>query len=158
MSGISKQERTNRKISAAKQKVNAEVLSLLREAFAIDATIEEACFFAGISDSTYYRYRERNPEVCSGLERLRLTPILTARKTISNSLTQSDSARWFIERKRSDEFATKSKTEHSGRIQTEEVTITEEMREVGKDYEARLKEIIIKGRKDKKPPTAAIAP
>lgn len=153
MSGITKQERINRKIGAGVSKMTPDKLNLLRDAFSIDATIAEACFYAGISEQTFYNWREKKPKLMEEIERLRLTPIMTARKTIATSLDKPEGARWFIERKRSDEFATKSKTEHSGRIQTEEVTLTDEMREVGKDYEARLKEIIIKGRKDKKPAT-----
>lgn len=147
MARPTKREETNRKISEAKSKVTDEVLSLLRQAFAVDATIEEACFYAGISDSTYYRYREKNPEVCSEIERLRLTPILKARQTIVNGLEHVNTAQWFIERKRADEFATKTKTEHSGKIETEDVTQPEAVKAVVEKFHDDLKAVIIAGRK-----------
>ena len=44
------------------------VLIGLREAFLLGATDVEACYFAGISDRTLYRYQTNNPEFCQQKE------------------------------------------------------------------------------------------
>lgn len=140
-----RREQINKKIGEGVSKMTDEVLELLRQAFAVDATIEEACFYAGISDRTYYRWKENNPELCQDLERLRLTPILAARQTIVSGLKQVGTAQWFIERKRSDEFSTKSKVEHGGKIETDGAALSPTARAVALEYEERLRQAIVEG-------------
>lgn len=127
-----------------------ETLGLLRQAFAVDATIEEACFYAGIHPSTYYGWKKENPEYFEEIERLRLTPILKARQTIVNGLNGFSGATWFIERKRRDEFATMSKVDHSGKIDTAHTGDTDAVRALALEYEDKLKAAIVESR-EKKP-------
>lgn len=89
-----------------------EVLGKLRQAFAIDATIDEACFYAGINSDTYYRWKKTNPSKYAELEKLRNTPILAARQTLATAVkTNHDLALKYLERKRSKEFAVQRKVE-----------------------------------------------
>lgn len=141
-----KREQKNAKIAASLSKQTPEVLERLRQAFSIDATIEEASFYAGIHASTYYNWKKENPEPFEELERLRLTPILTARQTIVQGLKTADNARWYIERKRSDEFATKQKTEHSGKIETPTGKDDEAIKQLGLEYEEKLRQAIVEER------------
>lgn len=86
-------------------KLNDIVVGKLEQAFAIDATIEEACFYAGINKDTYYAWKKRFPELSDRLELLRNTPILAARQTLATAvMTDSDMALKYLERKRRDEF------------------------------------------------------
>lgn len=87
-------------------KFDESVLEKLRQAFAIDATIEEACFYADIDPKTYYNWKNAKPEQFQKLEQLRNTPILAARQTLANAVkTDHAMALKYLERKRKAEFA-----------------------------------------------------
>lgn len=97
----------------------------LEEAFAFDATILEACLYAGISKQTYYNWLEKNPELVDRFEALRQTPILAAREKVVNSIKSDvDTARWYLERKQKKEFA--ARTEHTGPDGKDLVPLTDE--------------------------------
>lgn len=86
-------------------KITQGIVDKLRQAFAIDATVEEACFYAGINKTTYYNWTKAHPDLFNDLEQLRLTPILTARQTIMNAAkTDVNTAKWLLERKRKKEY------------------------------------------------------
>lgn len=92
-----------------KYKQSEAVLQKLSAAFAIDATIEEACFYADISPATYYLWKLEAPEQFETLERLRNTPILAARETLAKSVKSDPAmALKYLERKRKAEFALRS--------------------------------------------------
>jgi predicted DNA-binding protein YlxM (UPF0122 family) len=105
MAGITKREQINRKIGLGVQKFNDDTVNKLRQAFAIDATIEEACFYSGISKQCYYDNVKKDKKLLDQLEALRNKPVLKARQTVVNSLDNPDSAKWYLERKRKKEFA-----------------------------------------------------
>jgi hypothetical protein len=93
--------------------VTPEILNKLEEAFALGCTDLEACLYADISKTTLYNYQLKHPEFVERKEELKETPILLARKTVINSLQQPQSAQWFLERKKKDEFSTR--IENTGR-------------------------------------------
>lgn len=93
-------------------KMTKDSVRKLEEAFAIDATIAEACFYAGISHDTYHRWVKENPELSDKFERLRHKPILKARETINKNLNDPKTAAWYLERKRKDEFSPRVETEN----------------------------------------------
>lgn len=101
-------------------KMNDKTIAKLEAAFAVDATIAEACFYAGIDDATYYRFKKENKKKCEQMEALRLKPVLAARKRIATSIEKSDQvASWYLERKRKNEFAVKTIT--TGEVVTGEM-------------------------------------
>lgn len=86
--------------------VTEAVLGKLQEAFAYDATIEEACFYADINPDTYYTYVKKHPEFSERVKALRQRPILAARKKIVTEIeTDVNTAKWYLERKSRAEFA-----------------------------------------------------
>lgn len=90
-----------------------EIVKKLEEAFAIDATVEEACFYAGITKPTYYSWIEKDKGLSDRLEELRQKPVLLARQRVVKELgTDWDKAFKYLERKRKNEFA--MRTEHTG--------------------------------------------
>jgi len=96
-------------------KFDEAVLEKLRQAFAIDATIEEACFYADIDPKTYYNWKNAKPEQFQKLEQLRNTPILAARQTLATAVkSDAQTALKYLERKRKSEFSVKTETEVSG--------------------------------------------
>lgn len=88
-----------------------ETIRKLEEVFKIDWTIGEACYYAGISVDTYYRLLSLKPELSERFTRLRNMPTLLARQTLVKSLhTDSNIAMKYLERKKKDEFSTRTET------------------------------------------------
>ena len=84
-----------------------EVVRKLEWAFSIGCSDAEACFFAGISKQTLYDYQEKNPEYVDRKALLKEKMVLKARTVVANALNNEDKdmARWFLERKRKQEFS-----------------------------------------------------
>lgn len=148
MAGITKREQINRKIAAAVTKMTPEIIAKLKQAFAIDATIEEACSYAEIHTSTYHRWVIKHPELSDEFERLRQRPVLTARTTVVRGLASDTGlAMSYLVRKRPDEFVSKQKIEHEGKIQTEDVAneaSVDEIKDIVKEAEDNIKKAIAK--------------
>lgn len=86
-------------------KLTPETVSKLEQAFSLDCTVEEACFFADISRTTYYEWIKENPELSDRFEALRQKPVLAARMTVVDSLHQPHYAFEYLKRKRKQEFS-----------------------------------------------------
>lgn len=100
-----------------KQKLTPDTIRKLEEAFAIDASVLEACFYADISHDTYYRWIKENPELSDKFERLREKPVLTARQTVVKAIsTDSDMAMKYLERKKKLEFSTRQEVDVKGEL------------------------------------------
>jgi hypothetical protein len=82
-----------------------ETVAKLEQAFAIDATVEEACSYAEISRDAFYDYLKKEPTFSDRIAELRERPVLKARQTIVKSLDQPQHAQWYIARKKKKEFA-----------------------------------------------------
>jgi len=141
MARPTKRQQINKKISESMSKMTPDCINKLKEAFAIDASIEEACYYADISIQTYYNWKEKNPELFESITRLREKPVLKARQTIVTNLDKVASAQWYIERKRPDEFSTKTKVEHSGMI-SDDSALSEKEEEIASKYEQEIDETI----------------
>lgn len=100
----------------------------LEEAFALDASINEACFYAGISKTTYYNRLDKKPELVDRFEALRNNPVLLARKSVIDWIKEDPKlALQYLERKRKWEFSTRTE---SSVEQSNTITIlTEEQQE-----------------------------
>jgi len=86
-------------------KLTEDTIRKLEEAFSIDASVKEACYYADISTDTFYRWIKEYPKLSYKLERLREKPVLKARQTVVRSLDQPDYAFKYLERKKKDEFS-----------------------------------------------------
>jgi hypothetical protein len=85
-----------------------EVVQKLEEVFAIDGTVEEACFYADIARQTYYEWIKENPAFNDRFTALRERPVLKARQTVVKSLDNPDNAFRYLERKKKNEFSTRN--------------------------------------------------
>jgi hypothetical protein len=85
-------------------KMTPETVTKLEQAFAIDCSVEEACTYAEISRNTFYEWLKRNPEYQDRIDELRQMPLLKARQTVVNSLTDPNHAFRYLEKKRRKEF------------------------------------------------------
>lgn len=86
-------------------KMTDEAIQKLEQAFAIDATVGEACFYADISTSTYYNWVGANPKLLDKFERLRNKPVLTARQSVVKGLGDPEFALKYLKNKRNKEFS-----------------------------------------------------
>ena len=86
-------------------KFEPETIKKLEEAFAIDASVDEACFYADISKVTFYDWIKKNEEFSNRIEALRNRPVLKARQTIVKSLDDPEHSKWYLARKRKKEFS-----------------------------------------------------
>lgn len=81
-----------------------ETVNKLEEIFALDGTVEEACFFANISRTTYYNWVKEHPELLDRFEELRLSPVLKARRAVVDDLKSYQNAMDYLKRKKKLEF------------------------------------------------------
>lgn len=92
---------------------NPETVRKLEEAFALDCSIDEACFYANISKPTYYDLIKYKPNYLTRFESLRNKPVLMARQEVVKGFKWNpDLALKYLERKRKDEFSTKQEVDN----------------------------------------------
>lgn len=89
--------------------ITKEVLVKLEQAFALDCTDEEACFYANISPSTLYDYQKKYPAFSERKKELKQQPFLVARQAIVKGIKDDkEFALKYMERKKKKEFGTKT--------------------------------------------------
>lgn len=131
----------NKKISESLSKMTEENIHRLRESFAIDATIEEACYYADIAVATYYNWIEKNPKLLEEFDALRNKPILKARQEVVMGLEGDKHFSFqYLRSKRKEEFGEKVTVEHKGSIEGLG-NLTEEEKKLREEYEASLKKL-----------------
>jgi ACT domain-containing protein len=86
------------------------LVTKLEEAFSKGCSVTEACLLCDISRNTYYEYLKDNPEFNDKVEMLKENITLHARMNLAASVLSGDLAdsRWYLERKKKDEFSTSS--------------------------------------------------
>lgn len=89
-------------------KLTPETTQKLEEAFSIGADTPAACFYAEISEQTYYNWVKSFPELKEKFERLRQKPVLKAYQAIAKGLDNPELALKYLERKRKDEFSVRN--------------------------------------------------
>lgn len=104
-----------------KTKMTEIVVKKLEEAFAMGCTDDEACIYANISRQTLYTYQNNNKEFLDRKELLKQTPILLARQTVIESLKIPQTAQWFLERKKKDEFTARQEIEHNVNVKLDDM-------------------------------------
>jgi len=92
------------------------VIQKLEQAWAFDCTDAEAASYADISKAALCEYLKRKPEIAERRAALKERPVLFARKSVIDAINSGDAriALAYLERKRRDEFATK--TEHVAQV------------------------------------------
>ena len=94
-----------------------DVVAKLEQAFAIDATVEEACSYANISRDAFYDYLKKNTIFSDRIEDLRQLPVLAARERAVKGVKENyGNAMDYLSRKRKSEFSQKQEIEHSGKV------------------------------------------
>lgn len=91
-------------------------IAKLEEAFAWGCSDVEACLWADIAPATLYKYQVKNPKFTERKASLKEKPVLLARKAVVQAIVKGDRnmALAYLDRKRREEFSTKSQVENSG--------------------------------------------
>ena len=108
-------------------KQTVEVITLLKQAFSIGCTDAEACIHAGIGQSALYEWRAEDEKLAEEFDKLKQNPILKAKKTVVDSLSDPKNAQWYLERKCKGEFSTRTEndvTSSDGSLHPTRIQIT----------------------------------
>ena len=101
-------------------KKNEANVNKLKHAFSIGADVTAACAYAEISREAFYTWCKKDEKLKKELDRLREKPVLKALNTVYKELDKADTARWYLERKRSNEFGKKLTLAHENAEEAEE--------------------------------------
>ena len=85
-------------------KLDDETRRKIEEAAALDASVEEIAFYAGVHRATLHRWIQDDEELRDRIAELRERPILKARQTITKALDDPNHAFRYLEKKRKKEF------------------------------------------------------
>ncbi len=105
-----KRQRWYKALSQMKTKLSPEIVSKLKEAFAIGATVNQACYYAEIAESTYYRWVKENPRLSEEFNTMRAKLPLAAKKNIAIAITNKEDiglSKWLVERTEPDSYGEK---------------------------------------------------
>lgn len=83
--------------------LDKDTVRKLEEAFRLDATVTEACSYAGISRQTYYEHYREKPEFSDKIQRARLYPMMLAKSVVLNAMEKGDAKiafKWLERRER----------------------------------------------------------
>lgn len=110
-----KQNSMAKKKSKAGRKTlkTAEVIRKIEEVAALDGSVEEMAYYAGIHRDTLYGWLQTDKKFSDNIEALRQRPILKARQTVVKALDTPHSAHWYLERKKKKEFSEKVEIENT---------------------------------------------
>ena len=85
-------------------RMTKDTLDKLKVAFLAGLNDEEACIYAQIKSSTLYKYQRKHPQFIKYKESWKKNPVLKAKLTVFNNLTDPKTAQWYLERKVREEF------------------------------------------------------
>jgi hypothetical protein len=93
-----------------------ETIAKLEQAWSMGCSDLEACLLADIGKTALYNYQKKHPDFMERKEILKEKLVLKARTVIADALNRKDenTAKWYLERKRKDEFSTKVENEFMG--------------------------------------------
>lgn len=106
--------------------VTDSVVCKLLEAFSFGADIKEACAFAEICRNAYYDRIKKDVEFSNMVDRAREQLVLKAKKQLNTLINMGDAntVRWYLERKKKDEFSTKTEVDNKIKIEDDTIKVT----------------------------------
>jgi len=93
-------------------KKTKEVIRKIEEVAALDGSVEEMAYYAGVHPDSVYTWLKDDPDFSDRIKALRERPVLKARQAIIKSLETPEGARWYLSRKKKLEFS--ERTEVTG--------------------------------------------
>lgn len=87
-------------------KMNPEVITKLKAAFANSFTVEQACYYAEIDKTTFYLWLDKDERFSHEMERARNTPTMKAKQVVVAAVNKGDveTSKWWLKHKAPDEF------------------------------------------------------
>jgi hypothetical protein len=119
MARPTKKEVWKRNIAYGVSKMTPEVIQKLEAAFAIGATVSEACDYADVSPATYYSWCQKNPELLERFDRMRTKLPLKAKENIARRIKGESIlgdiglSKWLVERQQPENYAETIKLQSS---------------------------------------------
>jgi len=131
-------------------KLEPDVITKLRQAFAIGCGIEEACFYAEIHRTTYWRWLKKYPELEYEFGEMQQRLGLKAKENVAARIEAGDVDKsiWYLERTQPKTYAETQKHEHSGEVSIPQGYPEDE--ELKKEFRERFLQNIIKREQERK--------
>lgn len=89
--------------------MTTEIINKLQESWSLGCSDLEACYYANISATALYEYQRANPGFAERKAILKEKLVLKARALVQKAIDEGDKdmAKWYLERKKKEEFSTK---------------------------------------------------
>lgn len=120
-------------------KMTPDVVRKIEQVAALDGSVEEMAYYAGIHKDTIYAWLKNDKEFSDRIQQLRERPVLKARQTINAALTNPDHAFRYMERKKPKEFMPTAKIQHEGQVSVAIGAITPEQEALRVRFENELR-------------------
>lgn len=90
----------NKKAVGRPQKVDYTVMSKLEDALQYGATVSEACYYAGISRDTFYRYFRNEEVFANKMEAARNKLLVVAKRNVATGILNGhiEPSVWLLEK------------------------------------------------------------
>lgn len=126
-------------IAGRPTKLTNDVVKKLEEAFKYDFTIDEACYYAGISRESYYNYCEKDKTFLTKMDAAKAFVAMAAKKNVARAITDENSIEnsWkYLQKRQPDLYSEKQKIETNSAVTLEEVLKSLEEQEdvLGENY------------------------
>lgn len=120
-------------------KMNDATLKKLEDGFLLGLSDREACIYADIAPQTLYNYCNDHPEYLERKELLKENLKMQAKINIAHEIKSkdTDTSKWYLERKAKDEFSTKQ--EHT--VEGEMTNYNYDMSKLNKDQLQHIMEL-----------------
>lgn len=113
-------KKKNKKKRGRPPAMTPDTLNKIEHAAGLGCSVNEICLYSGISTTTYYKYMSSHTDYKDYINALRDKPVLLARQNIIDSIRSGDpvTAKWYLERRRADEFGSRSEIsiDHAGAL------------------------------------------
>ena len=132
MGRTSKKDKWREALSIAHTKLSPEIINKFKDAFAIGANIKQACFYAEISEATYYDWVNKYPILSEEFAKMRQRTPLQAKRNIAEAIQNKNLglSQWIVERQEPDEYCETLKIKDEG---------NEEDKKAIKEFHEKLK-------------------
>ena len=104
-------------------KLDDDTVKKLEEAFSIGADVSSACFFANITRQTYYNWIKDDNKLKQRFDGLREKPVLKAFNTVYKDLDNVETAKWYLQKVKSETFGDKTNLNVTNNLSEEDVEL-----------------------------------
>jgi len=107
--------------------MTTELVAKLIEGFKMGFNDSECCAYCDIARDLYYDYLKRDPKFIDRVNKAKEHPYLKAKHTIMKNMDKPEMARWFLEKRRKEEFGDVKKIELETTDKFEKMSVEEKL-------------------------------